>query len=587
MNMLGLLSKRTIQARTWQQRRSRLTVCGGKRAQVLLFLLIGLMVWYFLLRQGPLPQVHFNGVTPCQVPKVEEVKPAVVSVVVPYTCSKAVYVDQTLSSLAAQRMFPASEIIFVMSKSTYHTCAESLKDAAHRNVNIRFATSPDALSAPAARNFGAAAADTDYLLFIDSDDLMDVTAVEKMLFCLLFSPSHVSLCAGRTMFFYEDGRIMNYGSPGFDASNRFLHFNFGNINHLVRKEHFLAVGGNDQALWRGLEDWDFFLRLANSSLWGITIHEPLSWYRQRNRSPGEWPALENERSERETLRKKYSQLWRGEKSWPSVSMKKRHSLHEEYCFSRKTLDVALPQLYKDAKSSSAGDDQGPVSWGEELIVSSQLALLVQRPSEKHGVIFLSRDTSADSLRQAVHECDAVRSLGTNQTFLFVSLAAYEETWLSVSTIRNSVHRSREASLLAKLRQCTNDVHFVDLFLSNGPDIASYLVYLSVSRSIAEVRTSDASVVKVGSVLNSIASLALAMDIDEYRSGVDLKSRNGAFVVKLNNSLRSSSERATFFRSNYARHFRIMQEFSRGYLTNSVELRAEEGYSANHVVDCTY
>ena len=50
---------------------------------------------------------------------------------------------------------------------------------------------------------------------------------------------------------------------------------------LVRREAFEAVGGYDESMREGCEDWDFWLRLVESGRSGAIIPEVLFYYRRR------------------------------------------------------------------------------------------------------------------------------------------------------------------------------------------------------------------------------------------------------------------------------------------------------------------
>ena len=50
---------------------------------------------------------------------------------------------------------------------------------------------------------------------------------------------------------------------------------------LVRREAFEAVGGYDESMREGCEDWDFWLRLVERGFPGTIIPEVLFYYRRR------------------------------------------------------------------------------------------------------------------------------------------------------------------------------------------------------------------------------------------------------------------------------------------------------------------
>lgn len=112
-----------------------------------------------------------------------------------------------------------------------------------------------------ARNDGAKALDTEWIIFLDADDMLDSVYVESML-------DDVDASGVRqpsTIGFYEDGSMDEQANliPKKDLK-------FGNylvIGSMCRREDFLAVGGFDPALL-ALEDWDLWLRMSKA---GVTI----------------------------------------------------------------------------------------------------------------------------------------------------------------------------------------------------------------------------------------------------------------------------------------------------------------------------
>ena len=50
---------------------------------------------------------------------------------------------------------------------------------------------------------------------------------------------------------------------------------------LVRRDAFEAVGGYDEAMREGCEDWDFWLRLVEGGRSGAIVPEVLFYYRRR------------------------------------------------------------------------------------------------------------------------------------------------------------------------------------------------------------------------------------------------------------------------------------------------------------------
>src|SRR5712691_115856 len=104
----------------------------------------------------------------------------------------------------------------------------------------------------AARNTGFQAAQAPYVVLLDSDDLLEPTAVEKWLWFLESYPE----------FAFVKGYTVGFGAQeyvwqkGFHSGSAFLEDNVVDTTSAIRKAVHQAVGGYDEVLRTGLEDWD-------------------------------------------------------------------------------------------------------------------------------------------------------------------------------------------------------------------------------------------------------------------------------------------------------------------------------------------
>ena len=162
----------------------------------------------------------------------------------------------------------------------------------------------------AARNTGFRAARSDYIVQIDSDDLLEPTAVEKWWWFLESFPEY-GFCKGFSVGF---GSIQYLHQFGFHNREAFLIDNLVDSNSMIRKDVHKLVGEYDETNRDGLEDYEFWLRSASFGYWGDTIPEYLSWYRRRNVThTDKWVNLRLEKriSFLKFLRARYPKLWEG------------------------------------------------------------------------------------------------------------------------------------------------------------------------------------------------------------------------------------------------------------------------------------
>jgi glycosyltransferase involved in cell wall biosynthesis len=169
----------------------------------------------------------------------------------------------------------------------------------------------------AARNTAFKAARTPYVVQLDSDDLLEPTAVEKWLW-LLESYPEFAFVNGYSVGFEGKEFLWPHGFHDGSAS---LEENQIDNKSMIRKAVHQAVGGYDETIREGVEDWDFWLRCANHGYWGETIPEYLVWYRCRPTHSNRWPWADAEwrQAFRRKLRQKYPCLWTG--GFPQIQLR--------------------------------------------------------------------------------------------------------------------------------------------------------------------------------------------------------------------------------------------------------------------------
>ena len=121
----------------------------------------------------------------------------------------------------------------------------------------------------AARNTGFRQAQTAYVVQLDSDDLLEPTALEKWLWCLESHPEW-AFVKGYTVGFGAEEYLC---AQGFHDGAAFLKENLVAPTSMIRTAVHQAVGGYDESNRAGLEDWDFWLHCASEGYWGGTVPE--------------------------------------------------------------------------------------------------------------------------------------------------------------------------------------------------------------------------------------------------------------------------------------------------------------------------
>ena len=164
-------------------------------------------------------------------------------------------------------------------------------------------------SGPAvARNLGVRMAHAPFIAFLDSDDLFEPTALEKLRWFLEYNPQY-AFARGYSVGF---GARNYLWTEGFHNGNKVIEANPISITGMIRRGVYLEVGGMCEEIRGGLEDWDFWLKCADRGHWGETVREYLDWYRRRENHGDRWTDWDgsgNQRLFRESLSLKYPTLW--------------------------------------------------------------------------------------------------------------------------------------------------------------------------------------------------------------------------------------------------------------------------------------
>src|SRR5665213_1133935 len=192
-----------------------------------------------------------------------------VSIVIPAYNPTAFLLDAIAS--AAAQTHPHTEIILVNDGSDKPESLAILEQAA-RSVGTYLEQSNQGPSA--ARNAAFRIAQGSCVVPLDADDSL--------------SPTYIATClsaldAGHA-FVYTDFRV--FGTQNYDEHlgdynlYTLLGRNYLSYAALLRKQDWERVGGYDEAMRLGYEDWEFWLRLGSLGRFGQHVPQPLLRYRR-------------------------------------------------------------------------------------------------------------------------------------------------------------------------------------------------------------------------------------------------------------------------------------------------------------------
>ena len=208
-----------------------------------------------------------------------------VSVIIPtYNCAK--YLPEAIQSVLNQT-YQDFEIIVVDDGSTDET-KQILNPYIEKNL-IRYVYQNNQ-GVGAARNKGIKEANSEYIAFLDSDDLWDPKMLERSLSLMQSYNYDWVACDNYRLEIDENGVLSNleiYCNKEIPSNSKdiFLslikkNFIGGPSKVLARKKCFEIAGYFDETI-RVVEDWELWLRFAKVGLKLGYIKEPLYYYRLR------------------------------------------------------------------------------------------------------------------------------------------------------------------------------------------------------------------------------------------------------------------------------------------------------------------
>jgi glycosyltransferase involved in cell wall biosynthesis len=229
-----------------------------------------------------------------------------VTIVTPFYNTGPVFHETATSVL--RQSFQQWEWLIVNDGSTDPQSPDILDTYRRKDPRIRVIDHETNRGLSAARNTGFRGAQTEYVVQLDADDLLEPTAIEKWVWFLESYPEY-GFVNGYTVGF---GAQEYLWQQGFYNGKKFLVRNLVAPTSMIRRAVYEAANGYDEANRRGLEDWDFWLRCANAGHWGATVPEYLDWYRWRPAHRDRWSNWDEGKRQqafRRRLRQRYPRLW--------------------------------------------------------------------------------------------------------------------------------------------------------------------------------------------------------------------------------------------------------------------------------------
>lgn len=218
------------------------------------------------------------------------------TVAIPFFNSGEV-IYETLLSVRRQTMAPEEIVILDDNSEEKHRAI--VQDACAALASCRVVRSHVSLGVAEARNMLAQRlVKSKYILFLDADDLIEPTFIEKGVWFLESRPDVMAFKGDSVGF--EGSEY--YWKHGFSNPSEFVHENVQTVTCLLDRQAFVDLGGFSAEFSKhGLEDYEFWVRMMDAGHLGYQIPEPMDWYRRHDTSAKWWRTAENIQASRQCI----------------------------------------------------------------------------------------------------------------------------------------------------------------------------------------------------------------------------------------------------------------------------------------------
>lgn len=198
-----------------------------------------------------------------------------IDVIVPYY-NKEKYIKDTIYSIDMSICSEPFKITIV------DDCgSEPIPEDILKREDINIIRCPNNLKLPGARNYGISNTSGDYVVCIDSDDMIPSNYLQDSYDKLI--GNGVDIVYNDFVMFYDDGRRNSVNFPEFDIEilrrNPFIH-----CAAMYKRSVWTTNGGYDEKMIYGWEDYDFWLTSAKNGFKFLKTKDTNLFYRQYDSS---------------------------------------------------------------------------------------------------------------------------------------------------------------------------------------------------------------------------------------------------------------------------------------------------------------
>jgi glycosyltransferase involved in cell wall biosynthesis len=229
------------------------------------------------------------------------------------------YIMQAVQSIYNQTVLPES-IIIVDDGSNNQTQA-ILKKINHPLITI---IRQENQGVSVARNSAIALAKTEFIVNLDADDYYEPTFIEKALL-ILVKNKNIGMVSSyyRTMNDTNQGKLFK---PLGGTITDFIVINNSSSNAMFRKICWETIGGFDEKMRAGYEDWEFWIAITKNNWSMRIIPEILSHYRIKKSSRDRTALINHDFELRQYIFNKHKEVYLSNFEFYSSELLRQNSL---------------------------------------------------------------------------------------------------------------------------------------------------------------------------------------------------------------------------------------------------------------------
>lgn len=203
-----------------------------------------------------------------------------VSIIVP--CYKQAHFLKTSLQSVLKQTYADWECIIVNDGSPDHTDSEA-EIWCRQDSRFKYVAQENG-GLSSARNAGIKTSEGVFILPLDADDILHEQYLERLV-PILHTNEELAIVTPYSIFF--EGcidNVVNQLKPKGDTYPYLLYVNQLVATSLYRKKCWKEVGGYDEMMKKGFEDWEFWLAVTKRGWKYKVVEEPLFYYRKASKS---------------------------------------------------------------------------------------------------------------------------------------------------------------------------------------------------------------------------------------------------------------------------------------------------------------